>query len=162
MYMQDYDERVWMTSANDMDRFQAHDTPECIWYRAIMPYVNNEQIFLCPSDDGMSAVWGSNWDERPGHTGTYPPTELALSYGTNHNAGRDSMASMRYPAQTGMIFECEAILSYESTSSWEPRGYIRDAARHNDQFNFGFFDGHVKSLQKSNYITVDLNGNPDD
>lgn len=160
MYMQDYDETFWMTGAAEMANFQANGTPECIWYRALQPYVKNEQIFLCPSDDGMSAVWSSSWDERPGHTGSYPPTEFALSYGTNHNANRRAMATIQYPSQTGMVFECTALLCYES--SWEPRAYIRDAAVHNDQFNFGYFDGHVKSHPKSNYVNVDLNGNPND
>ncbi len=162
MYIQDYDEKVWMTSAADMGRFESNDSPECIWYRAIMPYVKNEQIFVCPSDDGDSALWGSStWDERPGHTGNYPPTEFALSYGTNHNTGRDKLAQIKYPAQTGMIFECERLLCYES-GTWEPRSYIRSAAHHNDQFNFGYFDGHVKTHPESRFAQMDLNGNPDD
>ena len=163
MYMQDYDETSWLTSANHMSNCASHDTPDAIWYRALQPYVKNEQIFLCPSDQGQSAEWGSTWDERPGTTsGVYPSSigrEFALSYGTNHNMGGASMAAVDYPAETGMIFECTRILSYEA-STWEPRTTIRDAARHNDQFNVAYFDGHAKSQSASNF-QINLNNDPD-
>ena len=163
MYIQDYDEKVWMTSSADMGRFESNNSPDCIWYRAIMPYVKNEQIFLCPSDDGMSAVWGSVWDERPGSTsGVYPSSigrEFALSYGTNHNQGRDKLATIRYPAETAMVFENESVLAYEATT-WDAQQYLRQAARHNDQLNVAYFDGHAKSASIMNY-KVNLDNNLD-
>ncbi|MGC9318959.1 MAG: DUF1559 domain-containing protein [Armatimonadota bacterium] len=166
MYMQDYDQRFVRTSANDMNAWAAADNPYSVWYRAIMPYVKNEQLYECPSDSTPnSARWSTSattWDDWPADGATaYPATagyEFALSYGVNHNFGGATEADVSYPAQTGMVFECEAVLSYES-STWEPRGYIRSAARHNEMFNCGFFDGHVKSLPESQY-QVNLNNDP--
>ncbi len=159
MYMQDYDETHWQTSSNYMQSLEANNNPDGIWYRVLMPYVMNEQVFRCPSDQGMSAEWGTAWDERPGATtGVYPSSigrEFALSYGTNHNQSGRALAQVVRPSETAMIFECTRILSYEA-STWEPRTTIRDAARHSDQFNVAYFDGHAKSESKSNYTRVRL------
>lgn len=169
MYMQDYDETFWPTSAVHMNNLAANDSPGSIWYRAVMPYVKNEQIFVCPSDSQTnSARWSDSattWDDWPADGATaYPATAgydgFALSYGTNHNAGGKPLATIDYPAQTGMIFECTVILAYEA--SWQPRKrYIMGAARHNEQFNVGYFDGHAKSLAASNW-QVNLDNDPGD
>lgn len=164
MYMQDYDERFVRTSADDMTAWAAARNPYSVWYRAVMPYVKNEQIYQCASDSAPdSARWSTSattWDDWPADGATtFPATagyKFALSYGVNHNFGGAAEASVLYPAQTGMVFECETVLCYETGTTWEAREYIRSAARHNEMFNCGFFDGHVKSLSRSQY-QVNLN-----
>ena len=162
MYMQDYDETHWLTSAAHLTACATAQTPGAVWYHALEPYVKNAQVFKCPSDRGQSAEWGTSWDERPGATtGVYPSSvgmSFALSYGTNHNQNGVAMAQVQYPAETGMIFECTRILSYESTSG-DYRRYIRDAATHNDQFNVAYMDGHAKSQSSSNY-QINLDNDP--
>ncbi len=156
MYMQDYDETFVRTSANDMVAWAAAGNHWSVWYRAIMPYVKNDQIYVCPSDGATnSARWstsGTTWDESTTAAGQW---YFPLSYGVNHNQGGQKEALVAYPAETGMVFECIAILCYESTT-WEPRSYIRDAARHNDGFNACMFDGHAKWFAKSHYTDFNL------
>jgi prepilin-type N-terminal cleavage/methylation domain-containing protein/prepilin-type processing-associated H-X9-DG protein len=161
MYFSDYDENTWLSGTGHFGNWASAGN-NCAWYRALMPYVKNEQVFICPSDpnDGDSAVWSDVWNETPGDTsGVYPPTEFALSYGNNHSMSNRKMARVEYPAETAMVFECTAMLSYES-GSWEPRSNVRGAVRHNDQFNVAYFDGHAKSQSGSNW-KVNLNNNLD-
>ncbi len=152
MYFQDYDEHTWLSGTGHFGNWESAGV-NCSWYRSMEPYVKNEQVFVCPSDagEGDSAVWSDSWNETPGDgSGVYPPTEFALSYGNNHTKSNRKMAMIAYPAETGMLFECTAMLSYES-STWEPRSNIRGAVRHNDQYNVAFFDGHAKSQPGSRW-----------
>ena len=164
MYVQDYDEKFVRTSGADMVAWAAANTVGCVWYNAIMPYVKNDQIYVCPSDGSLaSARWSSSattWANHPSGAGAVFPNSAGfapfpLSYGVNHHQGGQSLASVPYPAETGMLFECTVILSYES-STWEPRAYIRDASRHNDGFNACMFDGHAKWFGKSTYTNFNL------
>ncbi len=162
MYMQDYDETFYLTSANHMNNLIAAGDHYSIWYRAIMPYVKNEQIFICPSDgDKDSAKWGSDgspWDESTTAAGQW---YFPLSYGTNHNMNGRALAQIDYPAQTGMIFDCaDVMIAYES--SWGCRGYIRNGSRHNDGFNACMFDGHAKWYQKSKALSFNLDNDLSD
>jgi prepilin-type N-terminal cleavage/methylation domain-containing protein/prepilin-type processing-associated H-X9-DG protein len=165
MYMQDYDEMHWQTSGAYMTACATANNPDGVWYRALAPYVKNIQVFKCPSDRGQSAYWSATWDERPGTTtGLYPSSiglSFALSYATNHNMGGAALAQVQYPAETGMIFECAGqLLCYERWSSGgEARASIRNAARHNGQFNIAYFDGHAKSEAESNY-QINLDNDP--
>ena len=164
MYMQDYDETHWQTSAAHLTACMNAGNPDGVWYQALSPYVKNAQVFKCPSDRGQSAYYSTTWDERPGSTtGVYPSSigrSFALSYGSNHNMGGAAMAQVQYPAETGMAVECTQLLVYErSSSGGELRGVIRNAARHNDQFNVAYFDGHAKSEAMSNY-QINLDNDP--
>ena len=159
MYVQDYDERFLLGGSSDMTAWGAANSVDCVWYNAIMPYVKNAQIYVCPSDSTTSSArWGSVWENQPGGT-AFPNSAgfavFPLSYGFNYSQNRNSLAKVPYPAETGMVFECTAILSYESTT-WEPRSSIRDASRHNDGFNACMFDGHAKWYGKSHYVNFNL------
>ncbi len=157
MYMQDYDECFVRTSAADMTAWAAAGNRHSVWYRAVMPYVKNNQLFICPSDGNRtSARWdstGSTWNESTSAAGQW---HFPLSYGVNHNFGGASLAQIQFPAETGMAFECTLILSYEATD-WDPRTTIRDASRHNDGFNSVMFDGHAKWYQRSHFSRFNLN-----
>src|SRR6056297_1354788 len=45
MYVQDYDETFPVSQYT-----KPENHPPSAWFRVIMPYVKNEQIFVCPSD----------------------------------------------------------------------------------------------------------------
>lgn len=160
MYMQDYDETFVPTSAAHMTNLVTAGDHYSIWYRAIMPYVKNDQIFICPSDgDKDSAKWdssGGTWDEST--SAVAGQWYFPLSYGVNHNFGQAAMASVEYPSETGMVFECADVLLCYEASTWEPRAWIANAARHNDGFNACMFDGHAKWYQKSQYTSFNLDG----
>jgi prepilin-type processing-associated H-X9-DG protein len=128
-----------------------------IWYRLLNKYAKSEPTFVCPSDSSKSsAKWdssGGTWNESTSAAGGayYFP----LSYGINHNMDSKMQGTVKYPSQTGMLFECTAILSYESTT-WEPRTLVRDAARHGERFNSAMADGHVDSFVKASYVQFNL------
>src|SRR6056297_2865025 len=106
MYMQDYDETFMLTSTNHLQNMIDAGEHQSVWYRAIMPYVKNEQIYVCPSDANTNtAKWNSSgdpWDESTSAAGQW---YFPLSYGTNHFLNGRAMAQVDYPAQTGMVFD---------------------------------------------------------
>ena len=157
MYTQDYDERFVITDAASMTAWAAAGNHYSVWYRAIMPYVKNTQLFVCPSDGSKStAKWSGSWDESTTAAGNW---YFPLSYGVDHNFGMASLGTVTSPAETGMVFECTQILAYESVT-FDARAAIRDASRHNDGFNACMFDGHAKWFQRANYNKFNLDNTP--
>ena len=158
MYMDDNNETFCPTSAVYMSGLKSASDHDGIWYRLFNEYAKSEPSFVCPSDSSQtSAKWGSDgstWNESTSSAGgSY---HFPLSYGVNHNMGAGSQGNVAYPSETGMVFECTLILSYEA-STWEPRTYIRDAARHSDRFNGCMFDGHVDSHSAPAHVQFNLN-----
>ncbi len=157
MYMDDNRETFCPTSATYMSGLASAGDHDGIWYRLLNKYANSEPTFVCPSDSAQSsAKWDSNggtWNESTSAAGGsyYFP----LSYGINHNMGAGSQGNVKYPSETGMLFEATTILSYEA-STWEPRTVVRDAARHTEKFNAAMFDGHVESRPEAAYVQFNL------
>ncbi|MBU0610244.1 MAG: DUF1559 domain-containing protein, partial [Armatimonadetes bacterium] len=69
MYAQDYDEEL-PHDRLDTDGSGAYSAGDTTWRTAILPYVKNKQIYLCPSDknpDGSAGVYtGSEGDYNQG------------------------------------------------------------------------------------------------
>ncbi len=158
MYMDDNRETFVPTSGAYMAALKAAGNNSGIWYRLLNQYAKSDPTFVCPSDSNRSsAKWdasGSTWNESTSAQPGYFP----LSYGANHNFGGGMQATMKYPTQTGMIFECTVILCYEST--WENRTNVRDAARHSYKFNTAMFDGHVENRNGAAYLQFNLDNTP--
>jgi prepilin-type N-terminal cleavage/methylation domain-containing protein/prepilin-type processing-associated H-X9-DG protein len=157
MYMDDNNETFCPTSAAYMSDLKTVGDHDGIWYRLLNQYAKSEPSFVCPSDSSqVAARWstdGSTWNES---TSTAAGSwHFPLSYGANHNFGAGSQGNIKYPSETGMLFECISILSYESTT-WEPRTHVRDAARHTSKFDTCMFDGHVESRPKASYVQLNL------
>jgi prepilin-type N-terminal cleavage/methylation domain-containing protein/prepilin-type processing-associated H-X9-DG protein len=154
MYMEDNHETFMPTSSAYMSALQSAGNHDGIWYRLVNEYINSDNVFVCPSDSSRSsAQWGSSWNESTTAAGQW---YFPLSYGINHHLGAHMVGTVTYPSQTGMEFSCTRILSYES-SSWEPRRYVRDAARHTEKFTAGMVDGHVETRPALSYLTFNLN-----
>jgi prepilin-type N-terminal cleavage/methylation domain-containing protein/prepilin-type processing-associated H-X9-DG protein len=130
MYSQDYDERY--PNNEWQDAAQA-------WYQCrtaatkIYPYVKNAQLFVCPS-----ANWnGATMSCAAGSPYPYIPR---CSYGFSAWVcdGR-SLAVVTAPA--------EQFMAMDAQNWWNDgcQNAIRLSHRHNEQANFAFADGHVKS-----------------
>ncbi|NLF19727.1 MAG: DUF1559 domain-containing protein [Lentisphaerae bacterium] len=158
MYMDDNRERFVPTSVTYMDALKAAGNTGGIWYRLINNYVKSDPVFVCNSDSARSsAKWdasGGTWNESTSAQPGYFP----LSYGANHNFGGGMQSGIKFPSQTGMMFECTVILCYEST--WENRTNVRDASRHNLKFNTAMFDGHVETRPGEAYLRFNLDATP--
>ncbi|MDX9978618.1 MAG: prepilin-type N-terminal cleavage/methylation domain-containing protein [Lentisphaeria bacterium] len=157
MYIDDNKETFCPTSTTYMTALAAAGNHDGIWYRLLDKYAKSEPTFVCPSDSNKSsAKWdsgGGTWNESTAAAGgTY---YFPLSYGINHNMDGKMQGIVKYPTDTGMLFESTTILSYESTT-WEPRTVVRDAARHGSRFNTAMFDGHVESRVKESYVKFNL------
>jgi prepilin-type processing-associated H-X9-DG protein len=135
MYAQDYDEtlpkaRFW--GATSADRY--------LYTKAVQPYVANEQIFICPSDS--AGRYADDWSASPHRS------ELSYGYNWDNNGSSNAkLGDVEYPAQTILIADARGYM-------WDPTADpivsdttdYRIRARHNDQANLGFVDGHAKSL----------------
>jgi len=123
MYQQDYDERT--------ASYQSHPAAASDYnFRAMLdPYMNNEQIWACPSDDAAHS-YGPNITQTvsngsTGHTYLYCFRKVA---------------SFKVPAET-------AIFTDTGGSWWRYNtgGYLeRMDFRHNGGANVAYLDGHAK------------------
>ncbi|MFW6438005.1 MAG: DUF1559 domain-containing protein [Armatimonadota bacterium] len=150
MYVQDYDEmmpRSWIGTNDDMGY---------IWADCVYPYINNLQVFTCPSTSNGARRYG-----RPNSYGfdNINRSYLGYSYNVNYYSGSDgmtpprgaSLAQIVKPAETilltdsdGGFFETASSTSIDSCfTSGDDEVYI-----HNEQCNTTFADGHVKSMNQ--------------
>jgi prepilin-type processing-associated H-X9-DG protein len=138
MYVQDYDETFPMSA------FFA-STCVATYYWAVDPYVKNKEITQCPSEKDamrMTDVVGVPC------TGT-PPFN---SYSVNHalfvngffpNPRTMSLAAISRPAETVMSYDGN--VTFGATMA-QPQIQIVQA-RHSDNLNANFVDGHAKNMQ---------------
>jgi prepilin-type N-terminal cleavage/methylation domain-containing protein/prepilin-type processing-associated H-X9-DG protein len=135
MYAQDFDERLpWHCRYIS----GAPDSATNGWQGQIMPYVKNDQIFVCPSTDltGLCGGYGYNLSRDAAST------QVGLDYAR--------LAQVRYPAETIAICDSDGT---KWVGHWTWANGVEqlpvDAAhrqRHNDGVNCCFADGHVKWL----------------
>jgi prepilin-type N-terminal cleavage/methylation domain-containing protein/prepilin-type processing-associated H-X9-DG protein len=143
-YAQDYDEKFpkarnpYLGSTSTYGHFGY----------AIMPYIKNSQVFICPSDSAPSGSWNiSAW-------GT-----ILSSYGYNCNAGGtwdgNAMGTFTRPAETILLLDFNApCIKGNATcgcgggggtcvvTNINPR--LITCARHNEGMNLAMADGHAK------------------
>ncbi len=144
MYAQDYDEVLpigsnWTTPAGSI-----------VWDQALEPYVKNQQVFICPSEQrkqhARNLGYGWNWREF----GYISGGALTNNYST-------PLANITAPAETILLGDNEDADARDSTSG-ERYLYRRDNSnptllptKHNGGGNMGLCDGHAKW-----YTTADL------
>jgi len=153
MYVQDYDEHF---SPN----YSYSDGGNQLfwWDDMIQPYVNNRQIFICPSDEPAEYTY-----RRPPGL----PNPLQFSYSANamgDNSATDygaggpirgsgngrAMALVKEPAQCIMLCEANTreVSHADRTDCYDSdNGYIDKD--HNDTSNWTFCDGHAKAMNRS-------------
>lgn len=136
MYVQDYDES-WPYHHNPTAPTAVTypgggvTTAGVMWYAAIYPYVNNMQLFSCPSS---SYKWNGNY------TG-------GIRYGYSRYLGGRNLADVQDSANTMVLADSDyeagqSALSYTLYSTYSPRTFF--APRHNEGGNMGLADGHAK------------------
>ncbi|HVK02066.1 MAG TPA: prepilin-type N-terminal cleavage/methylation domain-containing protein [Armatimonadaceae bacterium] len=137
MYVQDYDETfpfsAWMNGA-------------CVatFYWAVHPYVKNDQITKCPSDDDPAKVV-----ELVGAPcADTPPLN---SYVVNHALFTNGFFPGAAPAALGDVPRpAETVLNYDGNVAPGAAPGLQVQlvqARHQNTFNAAFVDGHVKNIQ---------------
>jgi len=135
-YVQDYDERM-----------PAHGNNP-VWGEALYPYVNNTQVYNCPSGetDGIGDV------ADLGSSGTYL---YSWNYYRNSAQNNMKLAQIARPSEAVVILDG----NYYICNPWRGDGSAIDrdgVARHNEGANLGFADGHGKWMRPTNYLDVRL------
>jgi len=152
-YAQDYDELLpcgrpqYVACANDACAF---------WYHVIMPYVKNNQIFLCPSNNSLGNAGCAHY---------FPwarAMNIQCNYGINCNFGTSGgvkLGNVVMPAQ--IYYLCCGMNAgggwwrgfkeaHGSCAGYVPgvsAGYYREI--HNEGINIGMADGHAKWVKSS-------------
>jgi prepilin-type N-terminal cleavage/methylation domain-containing protein/prepilin-type processing-associated H-X9-DG protein len=155
MYVQDYDEmtpmNAWTTEGQDSGW-------RSIAFYRIQPYTRNFQVMICPSD---ANPW-LNWDDHDLPQNADPGTPAAPrpgvvwmrgSYGYNASMGYVrgiNIASIQNSADTYLSFDAtyyyteETHIQYFTWNKVARDWHYGFEARHMDQANMLFADGHVK------------------
>jgi prepilin-type processing-associated H-X9-DG protein len=142
MYIQDYDETcfnhanmncIWYPPVNPTGLPTVNDM---VWPILMYPYVNNVEVFNCPSAS-------RRWDGR---------ISVTISYGFNDECSCLPIARMNYPSELCMFADSIAPYVSPTFASRGPENGRGDMAldRHNEGLNVGFADGHAKWFQGSN------------
>ena len=161
MYKQDYDSRFSPMSTGSQtdapvvpanDQFNYHEPssnyPFDGWYRTwasnIYPYINNHQIFRCPSTDYecYEVAYG------------LPTTGIDPNGGTVTIFGSPKDTDIKRPAEILMFTEKGAGGGAQYVLSGK---YYACRDDHNGGGNVAFFDGHVEPMNTSRFNYV-LNG----
>jgi len=152
MYVQDYDETfpfyVIYSDEPPQDLPFSHGyTRGLIWPDELFPYVENVQIFECPSG-GNIAIGGHRldygWNICLGYIGNYPGRTGPRYEGVK-------LATIKYPAQTVCIADSDWTHSTDDYG-WSNQQMLYDKphvsrfipARHNHGANLVLADGHAK------------------
>jgi len=125
-YVQDYDET-----------FPGSNIPPAHWYGAVQPYINNAQVFICPSASDRDNAYGGYGYNDYGTTGSN-----GLGWRTNYSSQLGpKLAEIEQPASMFMVGEPQG-------ETHVFRGYLSTSYcpsdRHNGGSNVVHVDGHSK------------------
>jgi len=149
MYTQDYDER---TVINTWNGGPGVDEKKRIFTHQLQPYIKNTQVGICPSD---AQPW-RQWDDE------LPRTLVRGSYAMQ-SWGEWNMAEIAAPAEYHLAWDTTGrwgngtvgnpfgdnawIGEEQSEGAWRWASHTFFAARHADQINMLYADGHVKTAK---------------
>ena len=149
MYAQDYDETLpFCITGNVYVR---------VWavYQMVQPYVKNEQILLCPSDDPPSVdlrVIGLGQYGYSANTSVMPINIAGFAPGNAVTLGQ-----VHKPAECVAFYD-----AYLDPTSTVADYRTPPHKRHHETANFSFMDGHVKALKEIPAgHDASASGNPD-
>jgi prepilin-type N-terminal cleavage/methylation domain-containing protein/prepilin-type processing-associated H-X9-DG protein len=137
MYLQDYDETFPES---------AYMNGSCVatFYWAVQPYVKNDQITRCPTEDeamSVQALVGAPCANTPPFS----------SYVVNHAVFVNGFYPGAVPAALGEISRpADTVMTYDgNTANGAGPGLQVQLvqARHQENFNASFVDGHVKNIK---------------
>ncbi len=177
MYVQDYDERFSPYEVRHGDTLRRTAAA----YDTIHPYVNNEQVFICPSGEYTYTGHSDTRSLWPSGTGVYRETMLASyaavlqgsstaperPYPTAFTTTGRKLATFTRPSETIIVFETgtaylahKSSVGFSNTAPHAPAN-MNDSGnvgsmryRHNMQMNVAYADGHVKSTPQLTDISA--------
>jgi prepilin-type N-terminal cleavage/methylation domain-containing protein/prepilin-type processing-associated H-X9-DG protein len=167
MYAQDYDERLAPYEVNHGSSLRRAGAT----YDVIYPYTQNEQIYICPSEEFTynGHAGGTTRSEFAAGTGVFRQTMLASYSVVRDMSGSDRVTPTPFPSSGRKMAEftrpAETIIVFETRTGYVGNksnvGFYDDETprpmdssgnvgvmryRHNLQMNVAYADGHVKSI----------------
>jgi prepilin-type N-terminal cleavage/methylation domain-containing protein/prepilin-type processing-associated H-X9-DG protein len=150
MYAQDNDESLPITNYDRWNGVQSEWGVNLItWNDLILPYVKNDQIFICPSrpNDGKGETGG--WGTLTRAKG-YAFNDYVNGWTYGSGQGTFALAGITTPASKMLLAEEPTIIM--DAGVWYI-GYTWNVMQvHGPQINWAFADGHVKALRPSQTI----------
>ena len=135
-YVQDYDEKMLMHVTG------SNSSPTWVyWPRLIYPYLRNEQVLICPSDNSPTGLnsYGGYIRTSYGYNWAY------LGSGNSTPAWCRALGDIKNPAGTLMFGESlRSYVVHPYSTSGSPNYYYMSADWHNEGCNVGLVDGHAK------------------
>ncbi len=123
--------------------------PTWTWRLMILPYINNTQIFVCPTAPRLNQFDGTwpDYDQDAGYAINHVHWDNDLGTNAEPPPGR-TMSEIINPSETILLtdFTGNYVISAYGT---QQHGFVRSdeaARRHTDGANYLFCDGHVKKL----------------
>ena len=150
MYAQDYDEML-LEEDYDYNSNGAYNEVglDGTWRSALMPYVKNVQIFICPSHKPTSRFDGSTFDY--GQNASYAINDVHQSMPGVTCPRGSSLGAME--DASAVIFFLESDGAPEiGGGTYITHGWLQGGTaptRHNGGANYAFVDGHAKWLKPS-------------
>ena len=134
MYTQDYDEtlpRYYRPTVDPVEYPDGSMHTGIEWQAALYPYINNTQIFNCPS---ASYTWDGGYSDD-------------LRYGYSRHIGGLSLGQIDQPSSTFILGDSAAEagvnpMTYVLYHTYYDTTHL--ATRHNGGANIGMLDGHAK------------------
>jgi prepilin-type processing-associated H-X9-DG protein len=175
MYTQDFDEL--MPAAGSATNTTCDDAFARTGYggwigNALVPYVKNGQVYTCPSDNAVRYNFGV------GTNCQLDPRAFRVSYGYNYSGvGGGGSYPTCGNALAGALRPAELAILWDSANRWADgdnfyAGSTRDVdqynakaytygARHSEQHNVLYLDGHVKASRLDQLKMRNLTNMPD-
>ncbi len=137
MYVQDYDEMFPGTGSYTSPDILMEPGGRMHWALVLQPYVNNTQLFGCPSQGSRTIVSGSNPSSI-----THPDWPAGIDYAMNQHMNMIALGDIKRPSALLMLIDSKRNYfrlttgnHYLSSWGWET---------HNDGWNAALADGSAK------------------
>jgi len=154
MYVQDYDERFAIAGG-----YHVYDAnvPRGYWLHVIQPYIKNQQVSVCPSDDTptSAAYGGVTIPASYGYNLCMPGDGYASYHAERCTAGPPvtwdplKLGFVRSVSAMWLMSDCYITYPYSlthlrATVGGNPWYAAASGPEHSGGLNFAYVDGHVK------------------
>jgi prepilin-type N-terminal cleavage/methylation domain-containing protein/prepilin-type processing-associated H-X9-DG protein len=150
MYADDYDRRL----VPALTRGAPSPSRGYTWCVLLQPYIENEQILVCPSDPEPTAT--ADCTCRPHSYGVNYRLTYNTAFGWSPGALTSKLTNVSNHSRAILFFEMDGAAAQMGASYLQHR-LSRVAARHDGRAIFGFLDGHAQSLQPEQTVTAGFN-----
>jgi len=162
MYAQDYDETFPMS-------FYHASRLVYTFYHVMAPYMKNDQILVCPSEQSAITVAGLNTRVLSLFGMAAAPGFSVASYNFNYTVFEDGPAKPPVPTPNHQVvsmaeipFVAETTMCYDGVIEFQPSLFNSPCVgRHNQMVNANYVDGHTKVVpvtETTAYVYTDTEG----